>query len=257
MTVDTFKERKTSYKLNLEIVTTELGTAPVASEITGISINVVCGPESTKVVSLGDPISSEKADNSSVTYKIGGQFTSTNELCPIAGIELVQTGDTLVFEKGLNNSFVVTLKQSNSSEDSFDFRVIATAEGGAKGEFKSNIGLQQNDEASELQIVFIVIMAVIFCFCGCIVLYQYLRIRNHYTALPEDINGKENKNRLIHVVDINIEAETPKIDLDEEQDPKGPPVETAESDSNLLKPMIPRLEDDDKPDESCLSIKQD
>ena len=142
MTVDTFKERKTSYQLSLEIVTTELGTNPVASEITGININVVCGPESTRILPLGDPISSEKADNSSVTYKIGGQFTSTNELCPITGIELVQTGDALVFERGLNNDFVVTLNQSKSlfSQDSYDFRVIATAEGGAKGELRSNIG---------------------------------------------------------------------------------------------------------------------
>ena len=55
LSVDTFKKRKTSYTLNIQIVTTE-APLPVNSEITGIEVKVVCGPDSITAVPPRIPV---------------------------------------------------------------------------------------------------------------------------------------------------------------------------------------------------------
>ena len=72
---------KRRYEVEIDIITTD-GVNEYLQTIVGVSIDIVCGPESTKLIApVMSPLS--KAPNTQPYLVASGTFESSNPLCPV------------------------------------------------------------------------------------------------------------------------------------------------------------------------------
>jgi hypothetical protein len=87
-TISKFPGKLLTYTVDVDVVTTG-GVSDEHLTLEGVQINIVCGPESTKLLALDMLVRTKATWQTDYELYFESRFTSTNQLCPVVSNVLV------------------------------------------------------------------------------------------------------------------------------------------------------------------------
>jgi hypothetical protein len=129
---------KTTYSVEIDILTTD-GTNDIELTVPGITIQIICGPESTTLTPPTlDALIKASVETNELTI-VDAEFATSNSLCPVASYELTSAAaanndfiEQPFFMTPSLPTFTVSLDPAKLTlEDVYSYTVTATAEGGS------------------------------------------------------------------------------------------------------------------------------